>query len=136
MEVLDVLAHALLEVGGSDDLQVLAQRQPRFALRAVGRLHDELEEVDAALEAAGDDDLALPGVGVFGHDVADGVVALPVAAQRLQRRRDVMRLEGNAEMPRQQLAAARAVAAGIALWQQQAVDALRPQRAHRQRCAH
>ena len=49
VEVLHRLADALLVVGGRDDLQVLPNRQARLMTSPVGRLHDQLEEIDARL---------------------------------------------------------------------------------------
>ncbi len=135
MEILHGLANALLEVGGRHDLQVFLHRQPGLVHLAVGRLHHQLEEVDAALGAAGDDDLVLPALAVGGEDAPDRLVALLVAAQAFERGRDVLHLVRDAQVLGQHPAAVRAERAGVALGQQQAEDLLRAERMHRQRRA-
>src|SRR5882672_4478751 len=90
VKVFESLADALLEARRGDDFQVLLGREPLFLHRSPGRLNDELEVVQLSAHAAGYDDLALPVGAIVGEKRAHGIVSAPVAADGLQRGRDVL----------------------------------------------
>src|SRR5688572_29042262 len=100
-----------------------------------GRLHDQVEVVELSLGAAGDDDLLLPAVAELRHDLSNRLVARGIAANRVERRGDIVHGVVDSEVPGQLPAACRARSRGIPFWKEQAEDATRPERADAQRGA-
>ena len=137
VEVLDRLADALLEVRRRDDLQVLLRRQPLLADLTVGRLHDQLEVVDAdPARHPAMTILLRPVLAVVGEDRAHRLVAPAIATDGLERRTDVLHPVLDAQAIRHQPAEPGRLGPGVLFGQQQALHALCPKGAHRERRAH
>src|SRR3972149_2825518 len=120
-EVLGGFPQPLLVIRRGHDLEVLRQFQPPLAQLSVWRLHDQKKAVEAPLQAAANDDLALPSRAIAGKGAPDRFVPAAVAAQRLERRGYVEQLPGDAQMLRQEPPARNALARGIAFGKQQSV---------------
>ncbi len=136
VEIFEGFAQSLLVVGGGDDLQIFAQRQPCLMHLPVRRLGDDLEMVDATGQPAGDGELDFPLRVVARQHRAHGLVAPVIAADGLQRGGDVFHRGFDAELLCDLPAQSRAVVRRIALGHEQAEHPLRPEGAHRQSRAH
>ena len=130
--VLEELPHALLHVRRGDQLAVGLRRQPPGFLGAVRALDDEGEE-DGPARGRGADELVPPARLVVREDVADRVVAAPVAAEPLERRRDRLLDRPRAERLRQLEPEIGRGAADVALGQSEAEHVLGAERAHADR---
>src|SRR5262249_16147351 len=120
MEEFEILADALLEVGGRDDLQVLLEPEALLVLRAAVILHDQPEMIDPAPGAAADGDLALPSRTILRKHALHGLIAPAVTADRLQTRSDILDCMVDCELLDDELAQRDARRRRIALGHQQA----------------
>jgi hypothetical protein len=89
--------------------------------------------VDLSIHAAGDRDLLLPSSAETRDDGPNRVVALCIAADGFQCRRDVVDLIANPQVTRQHPAAFRALRRGVSLGEQQAKDTFGAEGADAQR---
>jgi len=91
-------------------------RQPGRNLPAVGCLYDDREDVvRGGLLQRRKDNLAAVVSTVLRKDLANAVIAAPVAANRIEYRCDVFHRAGNAEGIRHEASQLRAVVGGLAL---------------------
>ena len=96
--VLGHLAHALLVVGGGDDLQIGRRRKAHGAWLALRALNRETGDVESlASRIGGQHELAFPAIAVLRNDAAYRLVLAAIAAKAFKSRRDVFE---NGSMPR------------------------------------
>src|SRR5690606_32540658 len=135
VKVLHCLANALFEIRRGDDLQVLAQAKAFLFDLPRWRLHDDLKMVDPTLEPASDDDLVLPAFTVVWKYLANRLVALAIAADRLECRCNIEHFILYSEMLRELSTARRAETGRVPLREHQAVNAPGTKRRDDQRAA-
>ena len=135
--VLELLAGALLHVGGGDDAQIHLGRHARFLLLAVRAAHYEMEHVVArgALRLA-QHHLRAPARPVLREKAPDVLVAPPIAARADQDRRDVLERRLDAEPSGDGSPQAQAVGLGVLLGHEDAEDVGRAESAHAERRDH
>src|SRR5205085_8349568 len=98
-------AHALLEVCRRHDLAILGGRQTYLAhfTRAIAHCRDfdrQVRDIQpiGVEPATGQHDLEAPRVLELGNQTTDGGVAPPIAADRVENRRDVLDGAANPEL--------------------------------------
>ena len=132
--VLDPLAGALLHVGGRHDPEIDIERHAQLLLGTVGRLHHQLREIVALVgERIGDDDLAAPARAELRHELADEIVAAPIAPGRSEDRLDVLGDGRDTATIGDEPPEPQALRIGIPLGHQHAQHLVGPKRLHRER---
>jgi hypothetical protein len=133
-EIFRQLSRALFHVGRRNDRQVRIQRRTGTLLHALGRLHDEAEDIQAgSIADLREHDFRFPARAELRKDRSNGGVALAVAAHRLERWKQIDGPRLDSESLRHELAQFQAFSRGIGLRHEQREHPLRTKSTRRKR---